>query len=955
MLNEIPNLSPPTDILQRFLHVLDIGGFVGDISTKRCDRVVAATDNSIWQRTPTAVLSPKNHDSVAFALKLLGRNEFRSIAITPRGAGTSTAGQTLTSSIILDCKRHLHEIQNFDEGSKRVTVECGAVLDSVNLALVDHGVMLGPTVATASRATIGGMIGNDSAGKGSSVYGKMSDCIVELRTALLGGSTIQTSMISTEEIQHLEDSGEFQGLLYGEVQRACERAQPHLEKHWPVLPRFISGYNLPMALDSQMLHLNRILCGSEGTLGVTTSALLQCVDIPKHRQLLLLCFDSFDKALTTGVSLTTFEPSAIETVDDMVIEAARHDRSWSEIAPLLGSCKDDVRAILFVEFSGEHSKIEQALAFTNEHGKIIHATILTDKAEIQSAWTFRSRSVGLLSSITGNKKPIPFVEDCAVPPESLSPFIRDFQALLSNYTLRAGMFGHVDAGVIHIRPAMNMETPTDRDLVQTVTKEVAALVQSYGGILWGEHGKGFRSEFGPIVFGDAIWEQMCAIKKAFDPNNQLNPGKVALPEVSMPLAGLNEPTRGEHDASISSLPQLDQVKQCDGNSECQSSLFSDNMCPTYRATRDPKHSPRGRSELIRSWIKDVDSDQLTSGTFFQKIQASSSNDDFSHEVYETLEGCLSCKACATHCPMHIDIPTLRSEFYALYFSRYFRPIRDHVWFNMESILPFLASPLGKLLPTKLLGSLIGIVDAPKANRTHRLHSCSPFEAIKNNASVAILQDSYTTYFRSNVLTSLYKILAHLGHNVAVLDCRPNGKAFHVRGNTNRFQSVAMNNTDWLDPLQGAHIPIVGIDPAATLLWRDEYKSATSKIIQVLLPQEFLVEQDLSSIHCSGTWELLPHCIENSLAPQSKMQWKQIFKSIGASLELKQAACCGMGGMFGHQQEFKEQSIHIWNQNWAPHIHRDKKTLVTGFSCASQAKRIENVNLIHPLEVISSQM
>lgn len=942
MLQEVSIDTSPSPEIGRFIYDLNSSGFQGDISTSIAPRVIASTDNSIWQQIPEVVITPRSHSSVEHLLKILDYTAHQSITITPRGGGTSTSGQTLTNSICLDCKRHLHSILEYNEQTKHVRVECGAVLDEVNNALMDFGVMIGPTVATASRATIGGMIGNDSAGKGSSVYGKMSDCVIELQTVLCGGTKI-------EDHPDLIDT----------IKNACDRARPFLEEFWPSLPRFATGYNLPMAWDGRTLDVNRLLCGSEGTLGVTTSAVLQCVNLPSQQELVLLCFDSFDEALNCGADLRQFHPSAIETVDEMVIEAARKDRGWSSISDFLGTAKDDAKAILFVEFTNENvEQAKEAIEFAQSKYALIHSSLLTSKEDIRMAWSFRSRSVGLLSSIEGSKTPIPFVEDCAVPPEVLTPFIRDFRKILHSHKLSAGMFGHVDAGVIHVRPALNMENVDDRALVHSIMEKVATLVQSYGGILWGEHGKGFRSAFGPSVFGEEIWEQMCVIKHAFDPNNQLNPSKVAPPEVNGTLFSIDSQTRGELNEIIAPLPILSNSKLCDGNSECESASFESSMCPTYRATGDPLHSPRGRANLIRHWLQHVGSSPSSpKGSLLQRIANSGNHNDFSHEVRSALDGCLSCKACGTGCPMQIDIPNMRAKFYDAYFGRYLRPIRDFAWFNMERALPLLSSPLGNFIPSSMLASMVGIVDTPKVKRLVKwsLIPCSPIEAVAKKPSIVILQDSFTTFFRPHVIEALISITKHLGHNVVLLEYQPSGKVFHVRGNLRAFKEIAHTNTAWLKPVYDAEIPIVGIEPATTLLWRDEYLHDTGEEyrIPVMLPQEWLITQDLSSLQIQGKWRLFPHCIEKAQSFESQKQWKCVFEELGAELDLIETACCGMGGLFGHEREHQQQSLTIWEQHWMPHNPQQENSLVTGYSCQSQVKRAANLSLRHPLEIITS--
>lgn len=944
MLQEVTADSKISLGCKRFIEDLQECGFQGDISTNLARRVVSSTDNSIWQELPEIIITPHSHDCVVQLLTILDRTSHQEISVTARGGGTSTAGQSLTHSVVLDCKQHLHSILDYNEHAKQVHVECGAVLSEVNEALLEFGVKIGPTVATATRATIGGMIGNDSAGKGSSVYGKMSDCVVDMQTVLRGGTLIEN---------HPE--------IITTVKNACDMARPYFEKYWPTLPRFATGYNLPMTWDGNTFDLNRLICGSEGTLGITTSAVLQCVQIPKKQELVLLSFDSFDEALHCGSQLRQFNPSAVECVDEMVIQAAIDNDSFDLLAASLGAIRDDIRAILLVEFTDENTRLsKQAIEYVETSYSILNASHLIEQEQIQNAWSFRSRSVGLLSSLQGEKTPIPFVEDCAVPPEQLSPFITDFKKLLDTNGLQAGMFGHVDAGVIHVRPALNMELPSDRDVVQTVTEQVAALVQSYGGILWGEHGKGFRSEFGPSVFGEVIWEQMCTIKHAFDPKNQLNPCKVAPPKVGGALYSTRFNTKGESNASIAPLPILSNAIRCDGNSECESASFTDAMCPTYRATGNPIHSPRGRANLLRHWLQHVGESPATKkGSFINRVAHSANQTDYSHDVRRALDGCLSCMACASECPLEIDIPSMRAEFYNAYFGRYLRPIRDFVWFNMERMLPILTSPIGKIVPSSLLASMVGIVDSPKVQRktTWSVPICSPSEILEKNPSLVLLQDSFTTFFRPQALKACIEIATSLGHNVVLLEYKPSGKAFHIRGNLKAFNKIAHQNFRWLKPVMNAGIPIVGIEPATTLLWRNEYPRSIGKRIKlpVMLPQEWLIHENLSTIKIQGNWRLFPHCIEKASSKEHQLLWQQLFSNLGANLEIIKTACCGMGGLFGHEREHQQQSHTIWEQHWAPHEPVEQNALVTGYSCYSQAIRFEQQKLLHPLELITNSI
>ncbi|MDP7005416.1 MAG: FAD-binding and (Fe-S)-binding domain-containing protein [Phycisphaerales bacterium] len=925
MLPRLPQQSNTSPKVTRFLDELLALSFDGDVSTLESDLAAVSTDNSIWQVTPQAVLSPRSHFGVEQIVKQLSMKTHRNVSITPRGGGTSTAGQSLTNSIVLDCKKFMNSIIDFNEETNQVHVECGAVLQSVNDELKQFGVKIGPTVATASRATIGGMVGNDSAGKGSRVFGKTSDCVVELKTVL--GNDLTTNNPD----------------LINAIKEICDTARPHFNQYWPNLPRFVSGYNLPMTWDETTLDINRLFCGSEGTLGVTTSAILQCVPISNNQKLVLLCFDSFDSALRCGASLLKHNPMAIEVVDEMVLKTARNDICWQSISTILGGARDDTNAVLIVECNNETT----ILAEMCEHKPLLVKTI-TDPVEQENAWSFRSRSVGLLSSLHGTKRPVPFVEDCVVPPKKLPDFIKDFKKILNNHDLQVGMFGHVDAGVIHVRPALDLQKESDRDLIRIVSKQVVSLVRLYGGVLWGEHGKGFRSEFGPEIFGELIWNQMCNIKKTFDPYNQFNPGKVAIPDDSFSIATIDEKTRSEIDSKSASLPVISSVTKCDGNSECHSISTDSSMCPTYRATDEETSSPRGRAEVLRHWLRRLDINAPpTKSSFIRRIFNSGTENDLNHEVRSILDGCLSCKACSSNCPMKIDIPSLRSKFYDVYYGRYLRPLRDLVWLNMETAISY-----QKLLPAKLFASLVGVCDIPKPTNelTKLIKTSTPEQIVKENPDVVLMQDTFTTYFRPAPFLAMLKILRHLEIQVAILPIRPSGKPLHVRGALDTFNKTAKDNIDWIMPVSNLKIPIIGIDPATTLLWRDEYPNNN---VDVLLPQEWLITQDLSCISLTENWRLFPHCIEKSTAIKSSEQWSKVFELIGSQLEIVKTSCCGMGGLFGHQKENRKLSFDVWNIHWAQNQPSELNTLATGFSCHSQAKRVEGIYLKHPLEAIAN--
>ena len=911
-----------------FLRDVGASGFAGDVETSMAARVVRSTDNSIWQKIPQAVLCPRTHDDVVQILAVLSKDEHRDVSIAPRGGGTSTAGQSLNSCVVVDLARRMHHIEEINAEEKIVVVQSGVILSALNDALRPHGLMFGPTVSTADRATIGGMIANDSAGMGSLRFGKTSDAVVELVTVLPGGETITTR--STQEPipnDHLSKA----------VRGAVEAASPHFEQEWPKLQRFPTGYNLPMAWDGHFLDLNRIICGAEGTLGIVTQATLQCVDIPEPGPLLLCCFDSIDAALAFGKSLAPLRPRAVEVVDELVLEVARSDAGWHDIAPLLD---DAVSALLVVELDNDGCGMPRTAP------GLLGIHQCSSDSEREHAWNFRRRAVGLLSAAPGNRRPVPFVEDCGVPPDHLPDFISDFRGLLDRHELRCGMFGHVDAGVIHVRPRLDLRQPSDRNLVQVVADEVTTLVQAHGGILWGEHGKGFRSGYGPAIFGAEIWAQMCVVKAAFDPKNQMNPGKVAPPSPEIALTPITTSMRGERDAAIDEgwAEIMHPAIACDGNSQCRSADRDAAMCPTFRAGNDPIHSPRGRAELLRHWMQDVGSFPQQSAPFLRRLwNTLVQGDDFAHQMRASLDGCLGCRACATACPLHVDIARFRSDFYAWYYGQYLRPLRDLATGHMEHPPP----------GATLFAPLLGLVDLP-VPETSTSNRQSIVDVLQARPDVAIVPDPFTAHYRPQVIAAMQRVVERMGMTAAVLPVMESGKPLHVRGFTEAFSRVVSKNIESLRPLVDTGIPLVGIDPATTLLWRDEYKRvhADAATIEVLLPQEWLRAQGRSLRACCAPrgLRLMPHCIERATAPQAVDAWTAVFEQAGGDLSIVDTACCGMGGMFGHEREHAVQSLAIWRNTWGAHEVGDD-TLATGFSCHEQAKRAIGRSLRHPLEVL----
>ena len=987
-----------------YLAELGEHGFAGDIRTDYAARLSAATDNSVYQLVPQAVVFPKSEVDVALLLRLLAKPHHRAVRISPRGGGTGTNGQSLCDGIMVDLSRHLAAIVALDLERSTVVVEPGVVLDELNAFLAPHGVTFAPTLSPSSRATLGGMIATDASGKGSRIYGKTSDHVEGLRCVLLGGEVLETTQLGPSELEALLARNDTIGRIYRETSAIIERSRDVFAARLPKLKRFLTGYDLAHVKSERGFDLGRIISGSEGTLGIVTQATLRLTPLRHYRQLFAIRYHEFDDALRAASRLVAANPGAIETVDDTIVGLAKHDVIWHSVAHLLDDRGEpELRAVNLVEFESDD---EQALALQvrdmrarldGELGSPGGATgyhLATLPADIKALWTLRKKGVGLLGNARGNRRPVPFVEDTAVPPEHLADYIREFRAILDAHGLRYGMFGHVDVGCLHVRPALDLRDEADERLMKIISDGVVGLVKKYGGVLWGEHGRGYRSEYTPTFFGPELYQEMRAIKAVFDPDNQLNPGKLAAPARRQDrLVSVDAMKRGAFDRQIpvETREKYATAVQCNGNGQCFDWNPDSVMCPSSKVTRDRIHSPKGRAGILREWLR------LASGAGgeggaepgLELVRArSSAPADFSHEVYDAMNGCLACKACATQCPIHVDVPALRADFLEQYHSRYRRPLKDYFVAFLERMLtilvlfPRLANGLMDLAISRRILRWIGLVDTPLlAARTlssslrqrgaprldlRRLSTLSDEEKAR---TVVIVQDAFTTYYEPNVALAAYDLLVKLGRDVFLLPMFDNGKALHVKGFVSWFGRRVRKNVEVLRQVADLGISLVGIEPATTLTYRDEYPHALAEDMgfEVLLLQEYLARElgsmrrelgerfpRLAAAPATG-WVLFGHCTERTAEPRSQAQWQKLFSEFGGALALENVGCCGMCGVYGHELEHVAESRGIFEMSWQPHLPQGgdagEQVLCTGHSCRSQLKRFAGLRARHPAEVL----
>ena len=1002
----LPHASAPVPAeYLEFLEALKAAGFEGDVDTDHASRTVLATDNSIYQRMPQAAIYPRHAEDVARAAQVLARPEFRDVVLTPRGGGTGTNGQSLTHGVTMDLSRHMNGILEINAEQRWVRVQAGVVKDQLNAALRPHGLFFAPELSTSNRATIGGMINTDASGQGSCTYGKTRDHVLALDFVLLGGERLHSAPLDAEALERMcADSGRI-GKVYRTARRISEDQAGLIEARFPKLNRCLTGYDLAHLREGDgRFNLNSVLCGAEGSLGFVVEARLNVLPIPRYSVLVNVRYAGFMDALRDARALMAHRPLSIETVDSKVLLLAMKDFVWSSVAEYFP--QDGQRPTLginLVEFSGDDphevdGRVQAFLAHLGADASVqrLGHTLAAGNAAVHRVYAMRKRAVGLLGNVAGEARPQPFVEDTAVPPENLPEFIAEFRALLDSHGLQYGMFGHVDAGVLHVRPILDMKNPVDAALVRPISDAVAELTQRHGGLLWGEHGKGLRSEYVPAFFGE-LYPSLQQLKAAFDPHNQLNPGKIATPPASKTLLlkvdGVT--TRGELDRQIDERvwQSYGAAMHCNGNGACYNFDPDDAMCPSWKATRQRVHSPKGRASLMREWLRlqgqagvNVLEVAQRPQPFLSSLAARWRNSraarrgeaDFSHEVYDAMAGCLACKSCAGQCPVKVNVPEFRSRFLELYHRRYLRPVRDYLIGSLEFTMPWLArmpalynGVMGSPWMRDVLSRRIGMVDGPLLSRQDLAATLRQWKVRAADAqalaaltpeqrarSVVIVQDSFTRYFETGQLQVLIELAARLGFQVWLAPLLPNGKPLHVQGFMGAFARAAIRNAAQLAQLAQSGIALVGLDPAMTLAYRQEYLKVPGlgEVPKVALPQEWLLQvlpEAVTSV-ASVAYRLLPHCTEKTNAPDSGKQWTQLFERRGLRLSVEATGCCGMSGTYGHEARNLENSKVIYAQSWEKQIESKQnlgEPLATGYSCRSQVKRLSARQLRHPLEAL----
>lgn len=936
--------NPDANVLSALTAALLRAGFQGEVEDDGALRAAMSTDNSVYQIRPDLIAAPRDAQDLARLMAVMAAPDFAHLPLTARGGGTGTNGQSLNRGVILDLRRHMHRLLALDAEAGWADVEPGLVLDDLNAQIRPSGWFFAPETSTSSRCTIGGMVSTDASGKGSRIYGKTSDNILALEIARPEGL-----------LDSLAPPPDWALPMLAAAEAAARDGRAAFIAHTPRLNRRFTGYDLERACpEGGGFEWWRLFLGAEGTLGPISRIRVKLRRIEAEKRLIVAAFDSFRHALAAAAPLLAADPTAVEVMDDTVQAIAEQAGILDGLPAAVRAPAGGRLAYLFIEINGDDPALvaarlahcRQILAGLPGAGGV---HVSADVAEIRSLWAIRSAGVGLLGKVDGPARPVAFVEDTVVPPENLPAFVDEFLQVLARNGLGFGIYGHVDVGCLHIRPALNIDRPEDRARLVAVSDAVYALTRKHGGIFWGEHGKGVRGAYLRDWIGPEAYAALQGVKTAFDPDERFNPGKLV--GLARPVMGLDAPPFRAFNAPPGDA--LDKAFRCNGNAQCLSYAAATPMCPSFKASADLRHSPKGRADALRDWHQ-------------ARAAAAPDLPAREAELRAVLDTCLGCKACASTCPVQVDIPDMRSAFLEDYHRRHRRPLAQRLVLGAERFSPLALRAAALLAPVWPLLSRIGAALTGSTDLPDRLARGLPAALGSHELSaplppgtVLLVQDWFTALFDAEAQRDVIAGLRALGYRPRLLAMRPAGKAAHAAGDMAGFRRMAAALADLLRQAEATGAPLLVFEPAFGMMLRQEYARAGITLPRLRMVQEFLADEARARVFPQArrpvSAKLLSHCTEATANPKSVPQWVQVFAAIGLTLEAPATGCCGMAGLFGHQKRHQPVSRRLFAMSWQPALASGPEVVATGFSCRCQSARLSKRAPRHPLGLIADAL
>jgi FAD/FMN-containing dehydrogenase/Fe-S oxidoreductase len=914
---------------------------------------------------PLGVVFPRDADEAAAAVAAAAGF---GVPVLPRGAGTSLAGQAVGRAVVLDFSRHMSQILVIDAEARRARVQPGVVQEQLNLAAARHGLMFGPDTSTSNRATLGGMIGNNSAGSHSVRYGMTVDHVLALDVVLSDASRAAFGALSAAEVASRAARPALEGTICRDLPLLAARNAGAIATGYPRFWRQSGGYRLdrlagrggPGGMD-----LARFLVGSEGTLATVVEAEVALVPAPRHRVIAVGHFGSAEAAIEATGDALDCQPAAVELMDRTILELARTKLEYRELSSILSG---DPGALLFVTFFGDTEAeaaagIDRLDALWRRHRHGYHTLRAQAAADQAALLKVRSAGLGLLmAASTGARRPLAFVEDTAVDPAVLGAYARRFREVLGAHGLSAGFYGHASVGCLHVRPFVDLTQPGQVQAMRAVAEQIRDLVLEFGGVNSSEHGDGLaRSEFNRAVFGDPLYEAMREVKRLFDPQNRMNPGKIT--DAPPMTSNLREtaPPSGHGYASKIGFPggMRAAADRCMNIGLCRKTATGV-MCPSYMATRDEEHSTRGRAGAL---VKALDMPDPRAALGDKRL----------HEI---LDLCLECKACKSECPLGVDMASLKTEALAAYHEQHGVPLRSRMFGSVRALnrMGSAAAPLANLLacmrPARLLAQRwLGVAAArplPRFQRQHlaRWHARRPARP-GGRGDLVFLADSFTSYTEPSVARAAIELLEAAGWAVRLETAACCGRASLSKGLVDQARDRAR---DLLDRVDGRG-PVVGVEPSCLLTLRDEYPAilpgdprAKAVAEASRLPEELLNEAIADGRLTLGpiaAKRILYHGHCHLKAVTGTAATMTLLRAIpGTEVAEVDAGCCGMAGSFGFEAEHYDLSMRIGELRLFPAVRAEPAGTViaaSGVSCRQQIAHGTGRPARHPLEIVRSAL
>jgi FAD/FMN-containing dehydrogenase/Fe-S oxidoreductase len=952
----LPVIDTSRDAASQRLEKALRGEIEGEVRFDDKTRLLYSTDASLYQILPLGVVLPRDAEDVEKVIRIAADER---IPVLPRGGGTALAGQTVGRMLVVDFTKYMDRLLELDVTGMRARVQPGLRLDRLNRLVAEHGLQFGPDPATIRQCAIGGMIGNNSCGARSLVYGKTGDHVHSLRCFLPDATCVDLGPVSRDAVPTFPGR---EGALAREVLRILEPERARILSRYPRVPRRVSGYNFDSMLEDDELNLAKLIVGSEGTLATVVEAELGLVPVPHARSLVLLSFgDRWTSMDAIPEILPEHGLSALEIVDSRVVKGARELFEFRAAAALV---QPDALGVLFCEFSGDTAEEVAGLAHDFARrapalpGRPV-AGVFLSPGDQTAAWSLRQVATGLLYLTTPSRdiKPQEFVEDTGIAPEKLGAYTRRFEEIVHRHGTTLGFFGHAGQGCLHIRVDLNLKRGEDVRRMQAIAGEIAELVVEFGGSLSGEHGDGLsRSEFLPLMFGPEIMELHRQVKSLFDPENLANPGKlVEAPPMSHNLR-FGEAYRAQSPDTFYDYT-LDggwdkAVEKCSGMAVCRK-LDAGTMCPSFMVTQEEEHSTRGRANSLREAMRG-------------NLPGMNST-----EVLEALDLCLECKACKTECPVGVDMARYKSEFLAQHYRATGRkPLaavffgRIHEFARAGSLAPRLAN-LGSRLVEPLLKRLAHVDPRRQLPRLAPI----PFrKGWKKGARagdrprVILLDDTFHNYFDPAPLFAAARVLDRAGYDVQLphrqVCC---GRPLISKGLLEETRSHHRLLLEVLGPSIDAGIPVVGLEPSCILTFRDEVpdlvreQRAKTLAANSFTLEEFLLRRaDYRPGRLRRRAIVHGHCHQKALIGMEPTR-ELLDRVEGLHFEILDSGCCGMAGSFGYEAGHYEVSRAAGERVLFPAVREADGDLVVapGFSCRSQIKDFcDGRGAIHPAELLA---